>query len=195
MIDCIAGRWSPGIGDPTVMGWATVAAYFLASALTLLRAREAFASPAPHERALRLFWLGAAAALFFLAFNKQLDLQSALTAFGRCLAQDQGWYEERRVVQFWFLISIFLIGSTLFGAIALSLHQHLRSHWMVLTGFFVLLGFVFMRAAGFHHMDAFINTKLAGLRLNWVFELGALTLIIAGAWKKASERMPKSGIP
>jgi len=32
----------------------------------------------------------------FLAVNKQLDLQSFLTALGRCDARLQGWYETRR---------------------------------------------------------------------------------------------------
>ena len=29
------GRWKPGIGDPTVMGWVTVAAYFVTAARLL----------------------------------------------------------------------------------------------------------------------------------------------------------------
>src|SRR5882672_1117833 len=35
------GDWSPGIGDPTVMGWLTVAAYFAASWLCVRAFRRA----------------------------------------------------------------------------------------------------------------------------------------------------------
>ncbi|MDB5657901.1 MAG: isopropylmalate isomerase large subunit [Cypionkella sp.] len=37
--------------------------------------------------------------MLILAVNKQLDLQSALAATGRCIAQFQGWYRARRDVQ------------------------------------------------------------------------------------------------
>jgi hypothetical protein len=38
-----------------------------------------------------------------LGINKQLDLQTALTEFGRVLADNQGWYDKRQVVQVWFI--------------------------------------------------------------------------------------------
>ncbi len=50
--------------------------------------------------------------------NKQLDLQSMLTAAGRCLSQLQGWYDERRVFQRDFIIGL-LITAGLFLALVL----------------------------------------------------------------------------
>jgi hypothetical protein len=44
--------------------------------------------------------------LFALGINKQLDLQTALTELGRVLALSQGWYEQRQVVQFWFIAAL-----------------------------------------------------------------------------------------
>jgi len=70
------------------MGWVTVAIY-LAAAVTLVVAMRA-PFPAASRGRERLFWALLAAVLRALAVNKQLDLQSYLTARGRCAAQHQG---------------------------------------------------------------------------------------------------------
>ena len=59
--------WEPGIGDPTVYGWVTVAAY----ALGALFCWQASRSGAPREQR---FWLVLTAIMAFLCVNKQLDL-------------------------------------------------------------------------------------------------------------------------
>lgn len=76
---CVAERWSPVIGDPQITGWVTVAAYVVAalmSAAVWLRLKG---------RRGRVFWAMVALLLAALAVNKQLDLQSALTAAGVAL--------------------------------------------------------------------------------------------------------------
>ena len=56
--------------------------------------------------------------------------------------------------------------------------------WLALLGFVFLLGFVLVRAVGFHHMDALINARILDLRMNWVLELAGLALILAaGLWR------------
>ncbi|MEM8771097.1 MAG: isopropylmalate isomerase [Pseudomonadota bacterium] len=184
MFECIGERWSPGLGDPTVMGWVTVAAYLAASALAFMRARDAFAALTPGGGALKFFWLGASVLLLCLAVNKQLDLQSALTAAGRCLAKYQGWYGERRAVQVVFVLWVGFTGAAVFAAVLWAMRRHLQEQRIVLTGFFILLVFVVMRASSFHHMDSFINFRLAGVRMNWLFEIGALVLIIYGSLRQ-----------
>jgi hypothetical protein len=87
------GRWEAGIGDPTVIGWVTVAAYAVAALLSLRCARRA-AEPLEFR-----FWAVLSVALVLLGINKQLDLQSLVTQVGRDLAFAQGWYENRRIVQ------------------------------------------------------------------------------------------------
>jgi preprotein translocase subunit SecG len=184
MIECISYHWSPAIGDPSIIGWATVLAYLVAAALTFLRARDAFGAAYPAEGALKFFWLAISIVLVLLAFNKQMDFQSALTAAGRCLALDQGWYGERGGVQQNFMIGVGLAGVMVFVIAAWSLRQHLRAQWMVLTGLFLLIAFVLLRASSFHHMDIFIHSRVLGVKMNWLIELGALALIIAGARKR-----------
>ena len=50
-------------------------------------------------RRVKLFWMGLAALLVFLGFNKQLDLQTAFTFLAKDFAKATGWYENRRIVQ------------------------------------------------------------------------------------------------
>jgi hypothetical protein len=86
------GQWRPGIGDPTPLGWATVVAY-LAASWACCRAAAAERRSAHRGRnSTRPFWSSLGLLLLLLGLNKQLDLQSALTAFGRRLAREQGWY-------------------------------------------------------------------------------------------------------
>src|SRR2546423_5657387 len=90
-------RWRPGIGDPTFIGWVTVVAYFVAAYFCWRASRNGL-----HGRKVRWFWTGLTALLVFLGFNKQLDLQTALTFIGKDFAKATGWYENRRVVQVFF---------------------------------------------------------------------------------------------
>src|SRR3954468_15751872 len=81
----IDGQWRPGIGDPTLLGWTTVVAYFAAALACGRTAAAKGGRPTP-------FWSLLSLLLVFLGFNKQLDLQSVLTEIGRRLAREQGWY-------------------------------------------------------------------------------------------------------
>jgi hypothetical protein len=174
--NCANRRWSPQIGDPSLAGWVTVAAYGLCCLLALFLLRRRLK---PTER---LFWMLISAIMLALAINKQLDLQSLLTATGRCLAQHQGWYDQRRAFQFGFIkillgatIAILLLGFWL-------MRKHLRRNGLALLGLGLVAGFVAIRAIGFHHFDAFINSRTyLDLRFNFVLELSGLILIASNA--------------
>ncbi len=111
------GNWSPKIGDPTVMGWVTVAAYFLAAWLSYRAYRAAHEDVEPHPGVRRL-WALLTGALVLLGINKQLDLQTAFTETGRWLAHSQGWYDDRRPVQAVFIALFCLLGGGASGATA-----------------------------------------------------------------------------
>lgn len=193
LLDCAFARWQPGIGDPSPMGWATVAAYALAALLALAAAR------APQPRPERAFWIGAAVFLALLAVNKQLDLQSFVTAVGRCVAQAQGWYDERRAVQRE-VIGALIAGTLLMGAVlAWALRRTLAQTWLAWLGLVAITAFVLTRAVGFHHMDELIKFRLGGARMNWVLELGGIALVAAGAlwamWRRPRHWRRVRGLP
>jgi hypothetical protein len=84
-------RWRPQIGDPSLMGWLTVAAYGLVAVTAYLAARRARQAPGLAAGS-RACWLLVAALMTLLCLNKQLDLQSLFTDIGRVIAWKFGWY-------------------------------------------------------------------------------------------------------
>lgn len=204
------GTWSPGLGDPTVVGWLTVLAYFVGAylcqgAFKVERAR-AGRPPAglwahveglfwflkslggsrrlqtvpPRER-LPALWLGLATMLALLGVNKQLDLQSLFTEIGRLLSHSQGWYAERRGVQALFIFLLLFAGWWALRAVLALARGHIREVRFALLGAIGLVCFVAIRAASFHHVDLLIGTDILGVDLNAWLELGGIACIAAGA--------------
>ncbi|KGJ02588.1 hypothetical protein SAMN04487972_10998 [Paracoccus halophilus] len=172
---CIARDWTPRIGDPEITGWVTVIAYLvcLALAVQVLRRRP--------EGAARGLWLAIAGLTAFLGLNKQLDLQTALTATGRCMAHAQGWYEQRYVVQLAFIAGLVLgVAITLIWA-RKRLRGQMRRNGLALSGVTVLCGFVLVRAVGFHGVDSLISMDFANIEFNFWFENAGLVLIAINA--------------
>ncbi len=172
---CVAQGWTPRIGDPDMTGWLTVISYLVCFALAVMVLRR---RPAGAARSL---WLAIAALMAFLGLNKQLDLQTALTQTGRCLARAQGWYDQRYIVQI-----AFIAGLVLGVVIALlwatkSLRGQMRRNGLALLGLAVLCGFVLVRAVGFHHIDRLISMEFATIKFNFWFENAGLLLIAINA--------------
>lgn len=173
-------RWRPGIGDPSLMGWLTVAAYAVAAVLAWragMRTRRLLDLP----RGSREIWLLVAVLMAMLCVNKQLDLQSLLTDIGRVLAKRDGWYANRRDAQVHVIEAIF--GGAAVAALALGLvfRRFWLAHPLLGFGLVFLLSFIAIRAISFHHVDVFIGTTVAGIRMNWLFELGGIALVAAAA--------------
>lgn len=183
----VDGAWHPGIGDPTSMGWITVAGYALAG-WSCWRAGRAQA--ATQADSARNFWWLLTLGLAALGVNKQLDLQTWLTETGRQLASAQGWYGQRHVVQIGFIFAVAAAGVA--GALAM-----FRLAWPLSpgrlfagVGLAFLLAFVLMRASSFHHVDAFLASTAFGLRWNWILELSGIGAVAAGAWREWRDAPP-----
>jgi hypothetical protein len=168
------GSWSPGIGDPTVLGWVTVLAYAAAFALSVVVSHRALEKSEAPER---WFWRALAVGLLVLGINKQLDLQSAFTELGRAWAYRSGVYEQRREYQLVFLVLVGICGviAAIWGA--LLLRRASNASRVAGAGAVGLICFVVMRAASFHHIDLFLKRDDVGVRWNGIFELGSLLVI------------------
>jgi len=212
------GTWSPGIGDPNFIGWLTVVAYLFASFLclrvyralagtqrqgvegyvaavatvmvALVATRQRISALSSHER-VRALWFSIALVLLFLGFNKQLDLQTALTEFGRIMARSEGWYGVRREIQVVFILGILLLGGWLLRTAAALAVGNIQQMRFVLTGVVFLLCFVAIRATSFHHVDRLLGLNFGGFRLNWLLELGGNALVILGAWRALRAARPR----
>jgi hypothetical protein len=195
----LIGHWSPGIGDPTVIGWITVVAYFAAvyCCTVAFRILAKAAGDLKRRRRERTVWCILAVALALLGVNKQLDLQTAFTEIGRMLAKGEGWYDYRQVVQGLFIVTMGLIG---FIALCVLMYMtRTLSPWtkIAVAGSVLIVAFVMIRAASFHHFDAFIQLRVLSLRMNWILELGGIGIILAGALLRRRElkRAASNGSP
>ena len=184
--DGVSGRWEPGIGDPTFLGWFTVlaygfTAYLCASAYRVVLGNHDNPRRAEDRATLRKFWVGLGWLMAFLAVNKQLDLQTLLTEIARDAAREQGWYDTRRSVQVGFVKLVGLLALVTGSVITWRMRRLLGFVLRPLLGIVCLLTFVTARAASFHHLDLMLRTEVLGLRTNGIFELSGIALVAWGA--------------
>ena len=164
-------NWRPEIGDPTPMGWFTVAAYAAAAVLALrawLGGKE-------------WIWLAVALGMALLCVNKQFDLQSLFTDIGRIAAWHQGWFEQRRDFQKWFVMGVVVAAAIFGGWFAWRFNGFWRRHLLLAAGVLFLGTFIVVRAISFHHFDAILKLDLLGMKVNWILELGGIFMISLAA--------------
>ena len=186
------GRWHAGIGDASLFGWITVAFYLLAVARCAVKAIASKKFGGYYQ-----FWLYLGAFLLLLGINKQLDLQSWLTELAKDNAHANGWYEHRRSVQIAFIAALGLGMLIALLSLRLFLANSWRHNKLTWVGIILLCAFILMRAASFHHFDIFINRPILGLKINVLFEIGAILLIILGTFfdKKSSNLLDTHTFP
>ena len=161
--------------DAGTLPWLTVAGYLIGAVLCV---RQRAHGETARER---LFWMLAGLAMLLLGINKQLDLQTALTAWGRKMAREGGWYHQRREFQAAFLTAAVAVAAA--TALGLAwLVRGMRPRVMVVLAGLCLLGlFVLVRAASFHHVDVALRVPVFGLKLHTVLELTGIAIVLAGA--------------
>lgn len=170
-------RWTPGIGDPTIGGWVTVALYLIATILCWITARR-IAQHYPERRV----WFFLSLLFLCLGINKQLDLQSALTELGRVIAFHQHWYDQRQTVQVIFILVVAIAGTGMILSLLFLARRSPMPTLLALAGTTLVIAYVLIRAASFHHIDHFIGETVLGFRWNWVIEMGGISVVIVASW-------------
>src|SRR5262249_3506116 len=121
-------RWSPGIGDPTIAGWVTVALYAVVAVSVFKTLGNVT------DRRENTLWRAFFLLLVMLGINKQLDLQTALTELGRVLAFAEGWYDQRKTVQVWFIVCVAAVCLALAIVLLVLARRAPLATWMALIG-------------------------------------------------------------
>lgn len=185
-------RWRPDIGDPSLMGWVTVAAYALAAFTAWLAARRAGSAPGLAAGS-RGMWFLVTLLMAGLCLNKQLDLQSLFTDIGRVIAWKQGWYQERREFQKWFVLGVLAASFLTTAFLILRFRGFWKSHFLLAAGLAFLVTFIVVRAISFHHVDALLKSRVEGVKMNWFLELTGIALIWLAALRdyRNPRRAPK----
>jgi hypothetical protein len=185
MTTTIDGRWHPGIGDPTVMGWITVAAYATTVAICVLCQRKV--SEVPQRR----FWACMALVMLLLGINKQLDLQTWFTELGRDFALEQGWYARRRAVQVMFIVWLILVAVVGWGWLRVRMRALDRYAKRAALGLLLLAVFVVVRAASFHHVDKLIGIRFDNVSVNVALELSGICFVCFAALSRLRSTQSK----
>jgi hypothetical protein len=141
--------------------------------------------------------------MLILGVNKQIDMQTWVTEIGRDIAREQGWYEQRRDVQMWFVAAIAAAGTLALTFALARTRQLLPRHVLAFIGVVVLGCFVLLRTSSFHDVSAFLRKDLLGIQANWVLELAGIGLIgfcaVMNSWwyrlKMRLGQKPKQGSP
>ena len=175
--DALTPDWRASLADASASDWITVAAYLIAAVIAV---RAASAARQHSKFRERRFWRLTAALLVFLAFNELFDLQTVLTAVGKAWALRGGWYEDRRVYQFEFILALAALGiAGGIAAVRLTRAMHRAVH-LALLGLGFIGIFILVRAASFHHVDALLGRGAAAFNWGSIQEmLGILTIGIA----------------
>jgi hypothetical protein len=154
MIDVLAimvdGHWRPGIGDPTVLGWVTTVAYFIATGLCAVyavRIGKHVSRPSGFDGH-RVFWWGLTLFMLVLSINKQLDIQTLVLQVARQISLEQGWSAERTVVRKWLVVGSALVGLALIAWLGWTCRRVWRRYALALFGVALLVFFVLIRASG-----------------------------------------------
>jgi hypothetical protein len=170
--------WQVAIARADLADWVTAAAYGFAAPLCVRASGHARRTRHGSEGA---FWSASAVLLVLLAINELLDLQNLVTEAGRAHAKANGWYGERRQVQYLFVVALG-VAAVFVGATTLWLTR--RAHAAVrlaLFGFVFIGLFVLIRAASFHHVGELLNK--GGPEFTWASlqEITGILIVAAAA--------------
>jgi hypothetical protein len=212
MIEMIAviehGHWKPGIGDPTVLGWVTTIAYFVAAGLCgayALQAqrgqsdgkvvhRQSFSRPSNS-----VFWWSLTIFMLLMGINKQLDLQVLVLQIARKISLEQGWSAERTIVRKWMVVCSAFVGLILIMWLVWVFRRVWRRYALALFGVALLGGFLLIRASGGrvtilgHHPGHFPMFRV--IEIGGIVCIGAAALIeLCRLRQKAEDGVQKTDV-
>jgi hypothetical protein len=185
---CAAKSWAPHIGDPTPVGWAMTLCYFYTAFLILYMLRK-LRRINPERRTIYIqFWSIILTFYVLLGLNKQLDLQTFITATGRCMARSEGWYADRRNVQLTMILAGFAVGSSALFVFLYYFNSISSRCRLAFIGLGLSAMFVFLRAVSFHHVDVLFSMTILDLKFHAILEFTGIALVAINALRLAIPR-------
>jgi hypothetical protein len=159
-----------------------VVAYVAAAALCFLAVIAARGRGV--SRRLMAAWLLLGVLMFVLGLARVIDFGPWLTSVGRHQARIEGWYDDRREVQFWAVWGVAMATVVLAAALVSVLPRATRAALPSAVAATAIVGYVTLRAISFHDLDRLLyHEAYGGLLLNTLCELGLLAVFAASvAW-------------
>lgn len=174
LFSCVLRSWSPGFGDPTLLGWATTAGYLISGMLAFVVMKREEAYP---ER----FWLWLSLFLLTIGINKQLDLQSAVLAGARCIASAQGWYGNHYSIKYAIFAALSILILFLISILFLfyKRNQRRRIGGPILGLVFIMI-YIALRATVEQSYLKIDDEYTLLFRSIWIIEILGISLILIG---------------
>ncbi len=171
-------NWQFGIGDPTLIGWLSILGYFFTVLLAFkiyFYAGNIFANEFVKKQ--KSFWLILGLVMLLLGINKQLDLHTLLTAIGKYYAHQEGWYQQRREIQFYVIVGLIIFLISMLIVFLKKMRGILIANMFAIIGLAILLIFIIIRATSFHHIDFIMDIYIFNIKLYMLLELLGISAI------------------
>ncbi len=135
-------------------------------------------------------WTAIAVLLALLGVSELLQLQPALTNFGRSTAFDEGWYWHRQGIQ----AALTRIGAAItvvlgFGLL-LSARRTSLECAIALACAVMIVGYVLVRAVSLHQLDTLLLRTTFGLHWSRIAEFAGNVIILLSSLSRRLKAMP-----
>ncbi|MDO5632575.1 MAG: hypothetical protein Q4G22_12155 [Paracoccus sp. (in: a-proteobacteria)] len=171
IMDCVQRNWAPGAVGPATSDW-------LVSLICLGCAVTSFAVVRRQGRAAgRVFWTLLGIMLSLLVVARIFDLDTGLSAAGRCFARVGGWYADRQEVRQTLMLWVLAAAGLVTAGIMLTLRGRLLRNIPALIGLGLLLAVIGLRVISAHSVDAWLHGYVAGVPRHVGLDLLALSII------------------
>jgi len=185
----VASGWHIRIGDPSALGWFTVATYLIVACLAY--AVHSASQDAAHRlnafnpreaknfRLLAKLWLIVATAMLLLGINRQFALLSFFVEILRNFAQQEGWYAVRYRYQAEFVSVVIFIEVLGISLMLYWLRPVIRRTIGVVLALNFMIAFVIIRGSSYHPIDMILYG--GNPYWNLALEFGGLCAVAASA--------------
>ncbi len=126
-------------------------------------------------------WYVAAILLGVMAANTVLHADVFLTHLGRSLSKLEGWYGERRLVQYALVVVFALLALWAVGWLRIAFTASDVPSEPVAWGLIALLILLAVRTVSAHGTDAILNLRLVGVSFGRLLEFAGIGLVLHGA--------------
>ncbi len=155
-----------------------VAAYLGAAWLCFLNGYNARREGVAHA-----IWYVAAVALSLLAANTVLLGDVLVTHTLRSLAKQEGWYGQRRSLQYGTVAVLALLALWFASRLARAFAASDAASVPVALGLTLLLALLALRTVSVHGIDALINLRVAGVSVGRWLEFAGIGLVVRTAFQ------------
>jgi hypothetical protein len=126
----------------------------------------------------RLIFISITIILIFMLLSRLLGFNVFFTETGRTLARFDGWYKDRRIIQFMFVIGAFIFSLLLLTLMERNLDSIWRCYSKTFYGITFLICFIVIITVSYHPVDQLLKKEIVGIKYNRIIEFLTVTWIV-----------------